>query len=49
MTNHVIACREQNGRIGLRMKYWELISDNLKKTVWSLDYISAIDCDGRTI
>ena len=31
------------------MKYWEIIADNLKKAGWSLGYVSAVDCEGRTI
>ena len=31
------------------MKYWEIIADNLSKAGWSLSYVSAIDCHGRTI
>ena len=31
------------------MKYWEIIADNLKKRGWSLDWVSAIDSEGRTI
>jgi hypothetical protein len=31
------------------MKDWEIIVDNLKKRGWSLGYVSAIDCNGRTI
>ncbi len=31
------------------MKYWEIIADNLKKRGWSLGWVSALDCDGRTI
>ena len=31
------------------MKYWEAIADNLKKAGWSLGYISAADCEGRTM
>jgi hypothetical protein len=26
-----------------RVKYWEIIADNLKKEGWSLGYVSAID------
>jgi len=32
-----------------RMKYWEIIADNLKKRGWSLGYVSAVDSGGRTI
>ena len=31
------------------VKYWEIIADNLKKAGWSLGYVSAVDCEGRTI
>ena len=31
------------------MKHWEIIADNLKKRGWSLDYVSAVDSEGRTI
>jgi hypothetical protein len=31
------------------MKYWEIIADNLKKTGWSLGYVSTVDSQGRTI
>jgi hypothetical protein len=31
------------------MRYWEIISDNLSKAGWSLGYVSAVDCEGRTI
>jgi hypothetical protein len=32
-----------------RMKNWEAIADNLSKAGWSWGYVSAIDCNGRTI
>ena len=28
---------------------WEIIADNLKKAGWSLDWVSTVDCKGRTI
>jgi hypothetical protein len=31
------------------VNYWEIIADNLKKSDWSLGYVSAIDTHGRTI
>ena len=31
------------------MKYWEIIADNLKKRGWSLGWVSALDCEWRTI
>ena len=30
-------------------KYWEIIADNLSKAGWSWGYVSALDCEGRTI
>src|SRR4029434_3818880 len=30
-------------------KYWEIIADRLKKAGWSLGWVSAVDCEGRTI
>jgi hypothetical protein len=38
----------KKGRIR-RMKYWEIIADNLSKTGWSWGCVSAIDSNGRTI
>ena len=31
------------------MKDWEIIADNLSKAGWSYGYVSALDCQGRTI
>jgi hypothetical protein len=31
------------------MKYWEIIANRLSKAGWSLGWVSAIDCEGRTI
>jgi hypothetical protein len=31
------------------VKYWEIIADNLSKAGWSYGYVSALDCEGRTI
>jgi hypothetical protein len=33
----------------LRMKYWEIIADNLSKAGWSWGWVSAVDSQGRTI
>jgi hypothetical protein len=30
-------------------RYWEIITDNLKKRGWSYGYVSALDSQGRTI
>jgi hypothetical protein len=29
--------------------YWEIIADNLSKAGWSCGWVSALDCEGRTI
>jgi len=31
------------------VKYWEIVADNLSKARWSYGYVSAVDCEGRTI
>jgi hypothetical protein len=30
-------------------RYWEIIADNLSKAGWSWGYVSALNCEGRTI
>jgi hypothetical protein len=32
-----------------RVKYWEIIADNLSKAGFSWGCVSALDCEGRTI
>jgi hypothetical protein len=32
-----------------RVKYWEIIADNLYKAGWSLGWVSALDLEGRTM
>ena len=32
-----------------RVKYWEIIADKLSKAGWSWGWVSAVDCEGRTI
>jgi hypothetical protein len=32
-----------------RVKYWEIIADNLSKAGWSWGCVSAIDSNGQTI
>ena len=32
-----------------RVKYWEIIADNLSKAGWSLGWVSAVDFNGQTI
>jgi hypothetical protein len=34
---------------GSRNRVQEIIADNLSKAGWSLGWVSALDCDGRTI
>jgi hypothetical protein len=36
------------GRIG-RMKYWEVIADDLNKAGWSCGYVATVDYEGQTI
>jgi hypothetical protein len=36
-------------RESCRVKYWEIIADNLSKAGWSWGRVSAIDSNGRTI
>jgi hypothetical protein len=38
----------KRGRI-YRVKYWEIIADNLSKAGWSWGCVSAIDSSGRTM
>ena len=58
VTNRVIAigyitlslpCESTKRAESARVKYWEIISDNLKQRGWSLRWVSAIDSNGRTI
>ena|SRR5438105_2697881 len=39
------ATQISNGRV----KYWEIIADNLSKAGWSWGCVSAVDREGRTI
>jgi hypothetical protein len=32
-----------------RVKYWEIIADNLSKAGWSWGFVATVDSDGRTI
>ena len=32
-----------------RVKYWEIIADKVSKIGWRWGYVSAVDCEGRTI
>jgi hypothetical protein len=44
-------CRVESkkGRIRPRVKYWEIIADNLSKAGWSWGCASAVNLNGRTI
>jgi hypothetical protein len=35
--------------VALRVKYWEIIADNLSKAGWSWGCVSTVDSEGRTI
>ena len=43
-----MSTENKRDRIRPRMKYWEIIADNLKKCGWSLGYVSAIDSKGAS-
>jgi hypothetical protein len=43
-----LLCGEQKSRVQ-RVKYWEIVADNLKKRGWSLGWVSTINSQGRTI
>ena len=38
----------KRGRIR-RVKYWEIIADNLHNAGWSLGWVSALDLEGQTV
>jgi|SRR6516162_241908 hypothetical protein len=43
-------CRVERKKSRIRrVKYWEIIADNLKKRGWSLGWVSALGSRGRTI
>src|SRR5439155_16445511 len=42
-------CSTKRSHARRKMKYWEIIADNLSKAGWSWGYVSAIDSQGRTI
>jgi len=50
-TVHIISslpCGEQKGH-NRRVKYWEIIADNLSKAGWTWGCVSTADSNGRTI
>ena len=46
--DHPSPCEVENRQMG-RVKYWEVIADNLKKTGWSCGYVATVDYEGQTI
>jgi hypothetical protein len=44
-----LRCEEQKRQNADRVKYWEIIADNLSKAGWSWGCVSAVDSSGRTI
>jgi hypothetical protein len=36
-------------RVKTRVKYWEIIADNLSKAGWSWGCVATVDSDARTI
>jgi len=44
-----LLCGEQKRQNQRPANYSEIIADNLKKTGWSFDWVSALDREGRTI
>ncbi len=43
------SCSTERNHARRKMKYWEIIADNLSKAGWSWGCVSAIDSNGRTI
>jgi hypothetical protein len=40
---------QPNDDVLVRVKYWEIIADNLGQAGWSYGYVSVVDSQGRTI
>jgi hypothetical protein len=47
--DHPLNSEDGPGSPESRVKYWEIIADNLSKAGWSWGYISAVDSERRTI
>jgi len=43
-----LAREEQKRQNAARVKYWEIIADNLSKRGWSWGCVSVLDSEGRT-
>jgi hypothetical protein len=51
-SNHInlsVAVQRAKQAESRRVKYWEIIADNLHDVGWSLGWVSALDVEGRTI
>jgi hypothetical protein len=44
-----LPCREQKRQNAIKVKYWEIIADNLSKAGWSWGCVATVDATGRTI
>jgi hypothetical protein len=44
-----LACEEQKRHNAARMKFWEIIADNLSKAGWSWGCVATVDSNGQTI
>jgi hypothetical protein len=44
----IAVCRPKESQ-SIKMRYWEIIADNLSKAGWSWGCVSAVDSNGRTI
>jgi hypothetical protein len=44
-----LPCESTKAAHSVKMRYWEIIADNLSKAGWSWGCVAAIDCNGRTI
>jgi hypothetical protein len=41
--------KNKRGRIPARVKYWEIIADNLSEAGWSWGCVSGVDSNGQTM
>jgi len=47
--NSALAFRKPKAARWVRVKYWEIIADNLSKSEWTWGCVLAVDSSGRTI
>ncbi len=45
----VVGLRRTKEAQSIKLKYWEIIAENLSKAGWSWGCVSTVDCSGRTI